>query len=180
MDSTIKTDLDENEYYIIKYKGDMYPRFAGAIGIRENSHNPEYAFKMIELFLTEPKYGNLIVYGEDVNEKDGYAVDANTGKNIYSWSNRMQWAINDGILKGMGDEKITFDSPEERKIYYKKFIRAAQTSFYDYYELCSGLSLLKEKYKRIIFEKGDIDKKIKEWIKASDEIYDQYGPESGK
>ncbi len=172
----IKPDLDENEYYVVKYKGDMYPRYGGAIAIRENSHNPEYAFKLLELLLTDPEYGNLIVYGENVTEKDGYAVDPDTGKTIYSWNRRLQWGINDGILKGTSDDRCTFSSPEERKTYYKTYFREAATSYFDYYDLCKGLGDLFQRHNNIIFKKGDIDEELNEWIKESDEIFEKYGP----
>lgn len=172
----IKPDLDENEYYVVKYKGDMYPRYGGAIAIRENSHNPEYAFKLLELLLTDSEYGNLIVYGENVTEKDGYAVDPDTGKTIYSWNRRLQWGINDGILKGTSDDRCTFSSPEERKTYYKTYFREAATSYYGYYELCKGLGDLFQKHNNIIFKKGDIDEELNEWIKEANEIFEKYGP----
>ena len=176
LDSGRKLDLNEDDYYIIRYIGDMYPHYGGAIAIRENSHNPQYAFKMIELFLTNPEYGNLIIYGENVTEKDGYAVDSNSGNAFYSWNKRIQWGINDGVLRGIGDENCTFSSPEERKEFYSKYYREAETSVFDYYELCNGLSNLIQKHKNIIFKKGDIDEELNEWIKESDEIFEKYGP----
>ncbi len=45
--------FNENDYMIINYAGDVYPHYSGAIAIKKDSHNPDAAFKMIELFLTE-------------------------------------------------------------------------------------------------------------------------------
>lgn len=168
----------KDDYIIINYPGDVYQHTDKAIAIRENSHNPDAAFKMLELFLTDSDYGNLIIYGENVINDNGYAVDPQSGKKIYSWNKRFQWGINDGILKGTGDDNIIFDTPEDRKNFYENMRPVSKmaevlTSI-EYNELLAGLRDLISKHDDIIFNGKNFDEEFEDWKKDSDELFAKY------
>lgn len=169
--------LKEEDYVIINYPGDVYAHYNAAIAIKENSHNPDAAFKLLELFLTDSDYGNLIIYGGNVTNDNGYAVDP-SGKKIYSWGRRMQWGINDGILKGSGDYKFIFDTPEDRKKYYEnmRFVpkMAEVWTRAEYKEFLTGLKGLVLKHDDIIFNEKNFDEELESWIKDSDELFEKY------
>ena len=133
---------------------------------------------MLELFLTDSDYGNLIIYGENVINDNGYAVDPQSGKKIYSWNKRFQWGINDGILKGKGDDNIIFDTPEDRKNFYENMRPVSKmaevlTSI-EYNELLAGLRDLISKHDDIIFNGKNFDEEFEDWKKDSDELFAKY------
>lgn len=170
--------LKEDDYVIINYPGDVYAHHNAAIAIKENSHNPDAAFKLLELFLTDSDYGNLIIYGGNVTNDNGYAVDPSSGKKIYSWPRRMQWGISVGILKGTGDNNIIFDTPEDRKKYYEnmRFVpkMAEVWTRAEYKEFLTGLRGLVLKHDDIIFNEKNFDEELESWIKDSDELFEKY------
>ncbi len=167
-----KSDVDESEYIVINYQGDINHHFAGSIAIRENSHNPQYAFEMIELFLTNSDYGNAFIYSDDIIDENGYAVDKNTGELVYSWNARMVWGICDGILKGMGDNRKVFDTKEERKVFYGKYMRAAKGAPFTE-EFCE-LWELAQKHEKIIYNDKNFEEELAKWIEESDKIIQKY------
>lgn len=174
IDCPANTGLDEEKYVIKRYIGDMYPRFNGAIAIRSNSHNPDYAFRMMELFLTDSEYGNLIIYGENYSDTNGTAMDSITGNAVYSWNRRISWGVNDGLLKG--SDLYMFDSPNDRKRYYKEYIRPANLSIFDYPDLAKETSKLYEKHNGIIFNFDNFEEELEEWITEADTAFKKFGP----
>lgn len=165
------TRFQDEDYWKYEYKGDTGDNFAGAIAIRENSPHPDEAFAMLELFLTDKDYGNLIVYGENVKDVDGYAVDAESEAVIFSFMMKQYWGINDGVLKGSMDY-YSFDSPKERQDYYDQYIRLADMSYMNYPEQMKKLSKLYDKYADIFLDPDSFEADLNEWKKEAAVIFD--------
>lgn len=165
--------FDPDKYYIKNYKGDIDEHFTASVAIKKDSHNPELAYKMLELFLTDPRYANLIIYGEDVKEIDGVAVDPETGAPIDAFNRKLTWGINDAAYKCASDFDRTFGSPEERKEYYAKYCRPANNLYFNYPEQMFELNQLYEKHYNIIFNDKNFDDELSEWILETKKIFSE-------
>lgn len=164
--------FDSGRYYIKKYKGDIDEHFTGSIAIKKDSKNPDYAFRMLNLFLTDPEYANLIIYGNEVEDIEGNAFDPVTKQPIYSFNRKLSWGINDAAYRGAGDYDYTFSSPEERKNYYDMYCRPAELSFLNYPEQMYELYSLSLKHKNIIYNTKSFEDELEKWVAKSDKIFE--------
>ena len=161
---------DDNKYWKIFYKGDTGDNFAGSIAIRENTLKPLESFKMLELFITNKEYGNYIIYGDNIVNKDGYAINPDSGNKIYSFISKLYWGINDGVLRGEGDF-YSFDSPESRKKYYDSYIRLGNIDWMRNRVFATKLLELYNKHERLIYNKISFEKELNNWIEESQDVF---------
>lgn len=159
-------NLDDNKYWKIYYKGDSGDNFKASTAIKADSANPEKAFKMIELFMTDSEYGNLLVYGRDVFDQKGYAVNPQSGRKVYAFNKKMYLGINDGVLKGEADY-YSFSTPEERRDYYDEYIRQGNLLWMEYPELAGELYYMIDKYDKMIWNKKNFEEELEKCIEDS-------------
>ena len=110
------TPISKKNIYAYKTKCIIAPRFSATTGILRSSNDKERAFKLLQAVHIDTERGDLLVYGSDVQIKDGQVYDEND-EQIDGYVARLVFGTNTGILKN-GAMLINFDSFEERKKYY--------------------------------------------------------------
>lgn len=163
-------DLDDEKYWKIYYKGDSGDNFKASTAIRADSANPVRAFKLLELLMTDSEYGNLALYGSDVKEENGYAINPETGRERYIFPVKMYLGINDGVLKGEMDY-YSFSTPEERAAYYEKYIRMGDISWLEYPEFTGEIYYVIEKYEDMILNTKNFEEELAECIEESKAVF---------
>lgn len=159
-------NLDDNKYWKKYYKGDSGENFKASIAIKADSANPEKAFKMIELFMTDSEYGNLLLYGRNVIDQNGYAINPESGRKVYAFNKKMYLGINDGVLKGEADY-YSFPTPEERRDYYEKYIRQGNLLWMEYPEFAGALYCMIDKYDNMIWNNKNFEEELGKCIEDS-------------
>lgn len=163
--------LNEDDYYIRTYRGIVEPGFNSAIAIKASSHNPDGAFKLIELIMTDPDYGNLAVYGENVILKDGFAYDTEKEKYAVGYFGRLQFGVMELVYPDKDSYLTRFESIEAKKEYYANNFDTANLSWLDYPLEMLKLRNLAYDNEKIIFKK-DFAERLKKWQQESEEIYE--------
>ena len=120
--------------------------------------------------MTDSEYGNLALYGSDVKEENGYAINPETGRERYIFPVKMYLGINDGVLKGEMDY-YSFSTPEERAVYYEKYIRMGDISWLEYPEFTGEIYYMIEKYKDIMLNTKNFEEELAECIKESKAVF---------
>lgn len=163
-------ELDLEEYYVKTYKGFVGSLCAQAIAIKADTKNPEEAFKMIELLMTNSDYANALLYEDNIIEKDGYAYDPEKDeyKNPY-WMK--QWFGLAEIAYQSKEDPDRFKTSEERKEYYETNLGPVITSCMDYPAEVMKLWRLAEEHDGIIYNKKNFEEELNKWIKDSSEIF---------
>ena len=156
-------NLDDEKFWKIYYKGDSGDNFKASTAIRVNSKNPDIAFKLIELLMTDSEYGNLFLYGNEVIAEKGYAINPENGRKLYIFPSKMYLGINDGVLRGEMDY-YSFGTPKERADYYEKYIRKGNTSWMEYPEFSGELYYLIEKHEKMITNTKNFEEELAECI----------------
>lgn len=162
--------LNEDDYYIRTYRGIVEPGFNSAIAIKASSHNPDGAFKLIELIMTDPEYAKLAVYGENVILKDGFAYDTEKEKYAVGYFGRLQFGVNEMAYPDKDSYLTRFESIEAKKEYYASNFDTANLSWLDYPLEMLKLRNLAYDNEKIIFKK-DFAERLKKWQQESEEIF---------
>ncbi|MCR4992286.1 MAG: hypothetical protein K6A45_04505 [Lachnospiraceae bacterium] len=163
--------FSDAEYYIRSYRGVLSPRFNSSIAIKASSHNPDGAFKMIELIMTDPEYANLAAYKESVILKDGLAYDTEKEDYVAGYRSRLQFGVNEIVYPDKDNYLTRFESIEAKKEYYANNFDTANLSWLDYPLEMLKLRNLAYDNEKIIFKK-DFAERLKKWQQESEEIYE--------
>ena len=163
--------LNEDDYYIRTYRGIVEPGFNSAIAIKASSHNPDGAFKLIELIMTDPEYAKLAVYGENVILKDGFAYDTEKEKYAVGYLSRLQFGVMELVYPDKDSYLTRFESIEAKKEYYANNFDTANLSWLDYPLEMLKLRNLAYDNEKIIFKK-DFAERLKKCQQESEEIYE--------
>lgn len=172
--------LNDDEYWKVNYKGDMNDNFSGAMAIRATSKHPKEAFELMQLLMTDPEYGNLIIFGEDYEvDEDGYAINPETGAPYYVFMLKTYWGINTGLDKGIGDLYI-FSDAEERKAYYEEHLRPMDMGYLNYSAMIDELNALVKRYKNLLdyskkYTENNYDDELANWVRRSKEVVETMG-----
>ena len=173
-DISDKNRFNEEDYYIYTFKGNSNTFYSNSLAIRSTSRNPEMAFKLMELIITDRTYANLMAYGgTPCVEKDGFMVDPVTGEGVESGMRRFYFGIEDNIGRPK-NERWSFDSAEDRAEYVEKYIRQIDFRFYDYPALIYLLDPLYGEYIGMFKEVLDEEKfnqKLAEYIAKSRQVF---------
>ena len=162
--------FSDEEYAKFIYPAYIGNGFSSAIGIRSDTDKAKMAFDMIQLFFTDPKYGNLIIYGNDVVENNGYAVDV-SGNLVFSYLKKLYWGIGDGTLRG-GDEYYYFANSEERKEFYQKYISEVSMDYMNYPEQIKKILDACDRYRECLLkDKDKFEKDWKTWKEKTSEYF---------
>ena len=132
-DISDKNRFNEDDYYIYTFPGIANNFYRGALAIRSTTKNPEMAFKLMELIITDHTYANLMAYGGEgwIENEDGYMIDPVTGERKGSGARRYYFGIMDNA--GRSDYcRWSFDTPEDRKEYVSKYIKKVEYKNLDY------------------------------------------------
>lgn len=138
-------------------------RFSAATGILSKSDRKSEAFQLLELFHTDVKYGNLLVYGVGYGEKDGMVVNE-SGEGMYCFINKMIFGLDCGLLKEE-DGLRYFASSEEKKAYYEKNVVVSPSMGRVFPKECKNLIDIEQKYASIVFS-NDLETELKNYEKA--------------
>ncbi len=173
-DISDKNRFNEDDYYIYTFPGTSTSFYSNSLAIRSTSKNPDMAFKLLELIITDRTYANLMAYGgTPCIEKDGFMVDPVSGEGVGSGMRRYYFGIEDNIGRPKG-ERHSFDSSKDRFEYVSKYIKEIDFKFYDYPGLLYLAGQTYGKYMRIISEVLDEQKfnqKLAEYIAESREVF---------
>ena len=162
--------LNEDDYYIRTYRGIVEPGFNSSIAIKASSHNPDGAFKMIELIMTDPEYAKLAVYGENVILKDGFAYDTEKEKYAVGYLSRLQFGVMELVYPDKDSYLTRFESIEAKKEYYASNFDPVNMSTLKYPVEILKLRKLAYDNETIIFKK-DFSERLKKWQQETDEIF---------
>lgn len=163
--------LNEDDYYIRTYRGIVEPGFNSAIAIKASSHNPDGAFKLIELIMTDPEYAKLAVYGENVILKDGFAYDTEKEKYAVGYLSRLQFGVMELVYPDKDSYLTRFESIEAKKEYYANNFDPVNLSPLKFPVEMRKLRNLTYDNEKIIFKK-DFAERLKKWQQESEEIYE--------
>ena len=162
--------LNEDDYYIRTYRGIVEPGFNSSIAIKASSHNPDGAFKLIELIMTDPEYAKLAVYGENVILKDGFAYDTEKEKYAVGYLSRLQFGVKELVYPDKDSYLTRFESIEAKKEYYASNFDPVNMSELKYPVEMLKLRNLAYDNETIIFKK-DFSERLKKWQQETDEIF---------
>lgn len=162
--------LNEDDYYIRTYRGIVEPGFNSAIAIKASSHNPDGAFKLIELIMTDPEYAKLAVYGENVILKDGFAYDKEKEKYAVGYFGRLQFGVMELVYPDKDSYLTRFESIEAKKDYYASNFDPVNLSPLKFPVEMRKLRNLTYDNEKIIFKK-DFAERLKKWQQESEEIF---------
>lgn len=123
--------------------------FAGSVAIAADSDRKEAAWELLQLLYLDEEYGNLLVFGPEHEEKEGYAVNKQ-GEVLRGSLNKLSWGVGVNLLKG-NDEISLHDSLEEKKAYYENKVELSGIAGQKKPEVSEQMLDLEEKYKDILF-----------------------------
>lgn len=175
-----KNEYDEQDYYIVRYKCGVGDHMAYSVAITAGSEHPQEAFELLQLLMTDSTYGNLVLFGDEIEEEDGYAVSKTTGDRVYMFTLRLMWGINDGTLKG-SDDANTFNDPDERKSFCNEWVTYYEHPELNYPEEVARLEELNITYGDLITEDNEetFEFKLKKLKKESDKVFESINDRSG-
>ena len=163
--------LDENEYYVKTYPVPVEPHFTCSIAISADCKNPEAAFKLIELIVTEPEFANAVLYDDNIILKDGFAYDPENDKYVYAYWGRMQWGIKETAYKSKEDAYGYYDTPQQRKDYYENKLGPVEMASLEYPIEIRQLRNLADEHDDIVFNVRSFEKELETWKKDAEEIF---------
>ena len=143
--------------------------FAGSVAIAADSDRKEAAWELLQLLYLDEEYGNLLVFGPEHEEKDGYAVNKQ-GEVLSGSLNKLSWGVGVNLLKG-NDEISLHDSLEEKKAYYEKKVELSGIAGQKKPEVCAQMLELEEKYKGILFA-DDFEELFLQWKKEAASLFE--------
>lgn len=149
--------ISKENIYIYKTKAIVGQRFGASTGIISTSNKKQEAFKLIEAVHTDPEIADLLVYGNEFTEKDGYAYDA-SGEKIYGFINKLVFGIDTNVLYG-ADMLMQFSSPDEKKAYYDENVIVSPLAGIDITTDCKEINTVMNKYQNI-WKSKDLDSDI--------------------
>ena len=171
-----KNRINEEDYYIYTYKGMANNFYRGALAIRSTTKNPEMAFKLMELIITNHTYANLMAYGGEgwVENEEGFMVDSVTGEHVGSGNRRYYFGIMDNA--GRSDYcRWSFDTPEDRKEYVSKYIKKVEYKNFDYpallYQYQINVSTKYADMVRTVLNEKKFNQMLAERIAVSREVF---------
>ena len=168
-----KNEFKDEDYYMVRYKGGVSDHMAFSCAIKADSEHPKEAFELMQLLMTDSSYGNTIMYGDDFEDIDGYAVSRTSGEVPYTVSERMMYGTNDGTLMGT-DDAITFPNPEARKEFVNEWKVYKEHPEMQYPEEMKKLDKLRERYSDIIIEEDDkFESRLKKYIEETDKVFEE-------
>ena len=169
-DIVMVRDLDPDKYYVKTYKGFVGSFCGQGIAIKADTDNPENAFRMVELIMTDPDYANALLYGENIIEKDGYAYDPENDEYKNPYWMKVFFGISEIAYECKNDPE-RFKTPEERKEYYDNNLGPVITSCMDYPVEVNKLWNLAEEHEKIVYNMKNFDEELNQWIADSREIF---------
>ena len=169
-----KNRFNEEDYYIYTFKGYSNSFYTGSLAIRSTSKSPEMAFKLMELIITDRTYANLMAYGgTPCVEKDGFMVDSITGEGVESGMRRFYFGIEDNIGRPK-NERLSFDSPEDRAEYVEKYIIPIDVRFFEYPALLYQLEIIYGEYTWMlgdVLDEEEFNRMLAEYIAKSRQVF---------
>ena len=173
-DISDKNRFNEDDYYIYTFPGNSNSFYNNSLAIRSTSKNPDMAFKLMELIITDRTYANLMAYGgTPCVDKDGFMVDPVTGEGVDSGMRRFYFGIEDNISRPL-NERWSFDSSKDRADYVSKYIRKIDYKIFDHPDLLYLSGQIYGKYIRIIPEirgEREFNQTLAEYIAESREAF---------
>ena len=173
-DISDKNRFNEDDYYIYTFPGNSNSFYNNSLAIRSTSKNPDMAFKLMELLITDRTYANLMAYGgTPCVDKDGFMVDPVTGEGVDSGMRRFYFGIEDNISRPL-NERWSFDSSKDRADYVSKYIRKIDYKIFDHPDLLYLSGQIYGKYIRIIPEirgEQEFNQTLAEYIAESREAF---------
>lgn len=171
-------DFSDGEYYVKSYKQPYADHMSAAIAIRSTSKNPGKAFSLMELIMTDSEYANLVVFGSDFEEIDGYAVSKEDGTVPYSYPVRYCFGICTGIWRS--NDEYVFESSDQWKEFVEESACSQENYKFRYPEQLEQLVRMYWTYEDIVTEDDEkFEFGLKKLIKKSTEIFDTL-PNGGK
>ena len=146
--------ISKENTYIYKTKAIVGQRFGATTGIINTSNKKQDAFKLLEIVHTDSEIADLLVYGNEYTEKDGYAYDA-SGEKIYGFINKLIFGVDSNVLYG-ADMLMQFSSPDEKKAYYDENVAVSPLAGIDITTDCKEINMVMNKY-RNIWKSKDLD-----------------------
>lgn len=173
-DISDKNRFNEDDYYIYTFQGVSNSFYDCSLAIRSTSKNPEMAFQLMELIITDHTYANLMAYGgEGWVEQDGYMIDPVTKEHKGAGSRRYYF----GIMDNAGRSEYcrwSFDTAEDRKEYVSKYVKKIEYKDVEYPALLYLLQPVKGEYTRIVtmaLHEDDFNQKLAEYIAKSRQVF---------
>lgn len=143
--------------------------FAGSVAIAADSDRKEAAWELLQLLYLDEEYGNLLVFGPEHEEKDGYAVNKQ-GEVLSGSLNKLSWGVGVNLLKG-NDEISLHDSLEEKKAYYENKVELSGIAGQKEPEVSAQMLELEEKYKGILFA-DNLEELFLQWKKEAASLFE--------
>lgn len=141
------TGYREEDTYSYEWKGYATPRWIDQTGILASSANRDQAFRLLEVFHTDPSYANLLIHGKEY--LDG------TGESKGYWINRLIFGLDVGVHRTGMSEGISwpkgYSSQEERKQYFEEHILPSPALYLDLPEECDEIQAIEAKYAGLAF-----------------------------
>ncbi|HKM33857.1 MAG TPA: hypothetical protein VJY54_03840 [Lachnospiraceae bacterium] len=161
------TSVDEENIYDYATKGILESRYSASTGICSNAKHIKEAFTLLELFHTDTKYGNCLVYGAGYGEKDGHAVNA-AGEASEGFINKVVLGLAQGLL--IEDDKLYyFESVEDKKTYYDTSVMKSPLLGIEMPKESFELNRIKHQYDTIIFD-DEYDQKLEQFKEETTDL----------
>ncbi|MBR2407803.1 MAG: hypothetical protein IKB07_02485 [Lachnospiraceae bacterium] len=143
--------------------------FAGSVAIAADSDRKETAWELLQLLYLDEEYGNILVFGPEHEEKDGYAVNKQ-GEVLNGRLNKLSWGVGVNLLKG-NDEMSLHDSLEEKKAYYESKVELSGIAGQKKPEVSAQMLELEEKYEDIMFA-DNFEELFLQWKTEAESLFE--------
>lgn len=120
---TERLELEEGDTYIYGTKAVLASRYSASTGIAAASDKKEEAFTLLSLLHTDETFANCLIYGTDVQEQDGYAVDGN-GEVLDGYINKLIFGLDMNLLRG-SEFLMKFETAADKVSYYEENVLAS-------------------------------------------------------
>ena len=143
----LPSHIQNSQGVIYSQKVGLNKRLVSSTAILSTSKKKDEAFRLMELFRSNPDYGNLLIYGY-TNEGEGK-------KPVSAFNRKLVLGLDDGLLYGedFGDGDIMnhFMSLEERNSFFEENVIASPAMYIDFPTECYELRKVINKYLKYMY-----------------------------
>lgn len=122
-DDPERLELNGENTYVYSTKAVLASRYSASTGIAASSDKKEEAFTLLALLHTDEALANCLVYGPEVQEQDGYAVDE-SGEALEYYIYKLIFGLDMNLLWG-DDYLMKFETPADKADYYAENVVAS-------------------------------------------------------
>ncbi|MBR6968065.1 MAG: hypothetical protein IKH78_05980 [Ruminococcus sp.] len=141
-------------------KAVISPIYSATTGIVSSSPKKDKAFRLLEIIHTDSELANLLVYGTDYKEKDGFAVDEND-EPLGGFTRKMIFGLEYDLLR-IDDNLAHFDTSEDRQKYYDEKTVLSPLIGLDISQECKEINSVVMQYKDL-WKSNDFEKDAAEF-----------------